>query len=225
MALTPPRAVWLRVTLLTILLVGAVVVALMIDLPPVERLRAAVASAGVLGLAGFVLLYVGLALVPVPKNVATIAAGAAFGLGTGFALVLAAAVLGAVVAFGLARLLGRAAVESYGGSRLAGVDAVIERNGIFGVVLLRIVPLVPYTALNYLAGLTALRPHAFVVGSILGMAPGTAAMVGLGAYGSEPASAPFAAAAVALVALTGLGAALVRAQSRRGGSRREPTGA
>ena len=110
MALTAPRAVWLRMALLATLLVAAVVVALMIDLPSVVRLRAAVASAGVLGLAGFVLLYVGLALVPVPKNVASIAAGAAFGLGTGFVLVLAAAVLGAIVAFWLARLLGRAAV-------------------------------------------------------------------------------------------------------------------
>ena len=174
MALTAPRAVWLRMALLATLLVAAVVVALMIDLPSVVRLRAAVASAGVLGLAGFVLLYVGLALVPVPKNVASIAAGAAFGLGTGFVLVLAAAVLGAIVAFWLARLLGRAAVESYAGPRLAGVDAAIARHGIFGMVLLRLVPLVPYTALNYLAGLTALRPAAFVVGTIVGMATGTA---------------------------------------------------
>ena len=83
------------------------------------------------------------------------------------------------------------------------------------MVLLRLVPLVPYTALNYLAGLTALRPAAFVVGTIVGMAPGTAAMVGLGAYGSERASAPFVAAAVGLVALTGLGAALVRASAAR----------
>ena len=65
-----------------------------------------------------------------------------FGLAAGIAIVLVAAVLGAIVAFGLGRTLGRDAVQRFTGTRVARVDALLRRRGILAVIGVRLVPLV-----------------------------------------------------------------------------------
>lgn len=225
MALVPPRSAWLRLVVLGVVIAAIAVIVAGTGPPSGEQVRAEVRDAGVLGLGVFVLLYVGLALAPVPKNVASVAAGAVFGLATGFGVVLVSAVLGASIAFWIARLLGRDAVERYTGARAARVDAVIVRHGVLGIVLLRLVPLVPYTALNYLAGLSALRWWHYLVGSSVGMVPGTAALVGIGAYGTDPGSLPFISAAVGLVLLAGLGIVVARVRAGPAGDPPEPSSA
>ncbi len=205
-----------RLALLVALVAAAVVLAVVLDLPSVAELRSRVQRAGPLGPVLFVAVYAGLALVPLPKNVLSVAAGAVFGLGPALGLVLLGAVVGASIAFWLGRLLGREAVERYTGARVERVDAMVVRHGLIGIVALRLVPLVPYTALNYLAGLSALRWSHYLIGSTLGMLPGTTALVLLGAYGGEPRSWPFLAGAGLLVLLTALGVLAVR--GRRSGA-------
>jgi len=215
MPTAPQLSARARLALLIGLAAAVVVLALVVDLPSVAETRARVQRAGALGPVLFVALYVGLALLPLPKNVLSVAAGAVFGLGPAFGLVLLAAVLGASVAFWLGRLLGRDAVERYTGNRVARVDALVVRHGLLGIVTLRLVPLVPYTALNYLAGLSALRWSHYLVGSTLGMVPGVTALVLLGAYGTEPRSWPFITGALLMVLLVALGGFAVRGRFGR----------
>jgi len=54
-------------------------------------------------------------------------------------------------------------------------DAHLADRGLWAVLALRPIPLVPFTALNYLAGLTALRLRDFVIGTVIGMIPTTTA--------------------------------------------------
>ncbi|MDQ3453171.1 MAG: VTT domain-containing protein, partial [Actinomycetota bacterium] len=79
-----------------------------------------------------------------------------------------------------------------------------------------LVPVLPFTAINYAAGLTAVRLRDYALGTALGIIPGTVAFVALGAYGSTPGSWPFVVAVVALVALITGGAAVARRSRRRG---------
>lgn len=208
------RAAVLRLLTLVVLLVVAVVAALLVDLPSAAELRSRMDRVGWPGAAAFVAVYASATLLPVPKNVFSIAAGAAFGLPTAVALVLVGAVIGAAAAFWLGRLLGREAVERLTGARFSRVDAVLAEQGFLAVLGLRLVPLVPFTALNYLAGLSAVRWSHYLAATVLGIVPGTAALVALGAYGSAPASVPFVAAVVGLVALSALGAWAVRRRDR-----------
>ena len=62
-----------------------------------------------------------------------------------------------------------------------GVDAAIEREGFKVVLLLRFSPLVPFNALNYALALTGVSLRDYVLGSWIGMLPGTLLYVWLGA--------------------------------------------
>ncbi len=205
-----------RLLVLGAVLAVATVVAVVVGLPEPERLRAGVVAAGPAGPAVFVGLYAAATLAPVPKTVLSAAAGLLFGLVEGVLLVWVAALSGAVIAFALGRALGRGAVERLTGARMARVDALLGRRGLAAVLGLRLVPVLPFTAVNYGAGLTAVRPRDYVIGTALGILPGTVAYVALGAYGTSPGSWPFVAAVVALVVLAAGGAV----GSRRAAARR-----
>nr|WP_246305199.1 VTT domain-containing protein [Nocardioides marinisabuli] len=109
-----------------------------------------------------------------------------FGFAVGAVLAWAAAMLAALVAFGLSRLLGRAAVDRIIGGRLDRVDALMREHGLVAVVAVRLVPVLPYTAINYAAGLVPVGLAAYLLGTAVGMVPGTVAYAALGAFGTSP---------------------------------------
>lgn len=51
---------------------------------------------------------------------------------------------------------------------------------------MRLVPIVPFTAINYTAGLTGVRLRDYTLGTAVGIIPGTVANVALGTCGSTP---------------------------------------
>src|SRR3954469_14086537 len=93
----------------------------------------------------------------------------------GAALSLAAAVASAATAFAVARLLGagaaaQALLERPKARALADLAA---RGGALTVVLVRLSPILPFTPTNALLGLTPMRLRDLVLGTTVGMAPGT----------------------------------------------------
>lgn len=66
----------------------------------------------------------------------------------------------------------------------------------------RLVPLLPFNALNYLCGLTAVRTRDYIAGTAVGILPGATAYVAIGAFGTRPGSLPFLIAVGGLVALS-----------------------
>lgn len=194
-----------RLSVLVLVIMVAAITVLVAGVPDAHTLRSAFAGTGVLGVLGFVGLYAALTLTPAPASVLTIAAGAIFGVPTGITVVTVAATLSAVGAFYLGRLLGRDGVQSLASGRLDSFDRLVRRRGIAAVIVVRLVPLFPYAAVNYLAGLTAVRARDYTIGTIIGILPATAAYVAVGAYGSRPGSLPFLGALAALVLLSGAG--------------------
>lgn len=199
------RRALLRMAALVAMLVLLAVVTLRFPLPALQDLRTTLRGTGAWGMAGFVLGYAALTLSPLPKNILSVAAGLAFGLWTGIVLVYCGAMLGATGAFWLGRWLGRDAVEKFTGTRVRRVDAALRRRGILSVIGVRLVPVLPFTAINYAAGLTSIRWRSYFLGTALGILPGTAAYVTLGAYGTEPGwQLELAAAALGLLVLGGV---------------------
>jgi len=135
-------------------------------------------TAALLGLA-----WVPAAILLVPGSVLTLGTGFVLGLWWGIVVVSLGSTLGATAAFLVGRRLGRDWVQERIGSRDAfrGVDGAIEREGFKVVLLLRLSPLIPYNALNYALSLTGVRLRDYVLGSWLGMLPGTVLYVWLGA--------------------------------------------
>lgn len=168
-----------------------------------EQLREAVEGAGAWGPVLYVLGYAALVLVPTPASVLTILAGALFGLFEGVLLAWLGALLGAVGGFAIGRRLGRPAVDRLLGGRLAQADRVLAHHGLPAVLAVRLVPVFPFTPLNYAAGLVGVRFRHYLLGSALGMLPGATAYAAVGASGANPLGIVVAVAGLVLLVVVG----------------------
>lgn len=110
----------------------------------------------------------------------TLAMGALFGFWQGLVLVSFASTIGATLAFLTARHLARDRVLARLGTRAAPLEQGLRRDGAFYLFSLRLIPVVPFFAVNLLMGLTPIRAWVFYLVSQLGMLPGTAVYVNAG---------------------------------------------
>ena len=110
----------------------------------------------------------------------TLAAGALFGFWKGLVIVSFASTLGATLAFLAARYLLRDWVHGRMGRRADAIDAGMRRDGAFYLFSLRLIPIIPFFAVNLLMGLTPIRTLTFYLVSQAGMLAGTAVYVNAG---------------------------------------------
>jgi len=133
-----------------------------------------IAALGVWAPVGFIAAYVVATIVLIPGAVLSLAAGAVFGFWRGIALVFVGAVLGSSLAFGIARRFAHQYIVHVleKDTRVGAVGRALSGQGVRGVILLRLSPVIPYGILNYILGLTRLRFRDYLFGSV-GMIPGT----------------------------------------------------
>lgn len=127
------------------------------------------------------------------------------GLAVALPSVLLGAVLGASVSFLVARRLGGDVVRRVGSDRVRRLDDSVRAHGFVTVLVARLVPLLPFSTLNYAFGLTSVTVRSYVLATAVGIVPGTTLYVMVGAYGTRPGSWPFVIAVVGLVLLSGIG--------------------
>ncbi len=214
-----PRSTAIKLAALVALLIAAVAVQLVVGLPSQEELRSALDGLGAVAIPAFILLYIGVSLLPVgPSGVLTIVGGALLGFVVALGAVLLAAVVASALSFLIGRSLGRDAVQGLSNERIRALDEKVGAHGFATVLLARLVPVIPFTTANYAFGVTSVRLSSYVLATALGIIPGTAIYVSVGAFGADPGSPPFLLAIAGLVLLTLLG--LWR--SRRTPGPREP---
>ena len=155
------------------------------DVTP-ERIRAFVLSFGWWAPIVYMAAY-GQPIVPLPASVMTITGGLAFGPFWGTLAALAGATVRACSEFLVARLLGRQAVERLLRGKLAAWDAKLAANGFTAVLLIRLVPNLPFDMQNYGLGFSRVRFGAYAPATMLGMIPGSFAYVYLGYSLTDPA--------------------------------------
>ncbi len=109
--------------------------------------------------------------------VLTLVFGWYFGIVQGLFIVSFGSTAGATVAFLLSRHLLRDLVQSSMQTRLASVNAALEREGAFYLFTLRLIPVIPFFVVNAVMGLTKIRATTFWWVSQIGMLPGTAVYV------------------------------------------------
>lgn len=111
----------------------------------------------------------------------TLIAGALFGLVQGVVLVSFASTIGATLAFTITRFLFSNAVRNRFGQHLTVIDRGIEKDGIFYLFALRLVPAVPFFIVNLAMALTPISTWRFYWVSQIGMLFGTIVYVNAGA--------------------------------------------
>ncbi|MGC0395590.1 MULTISPECIES: VTT domain-containing protein [Bradyrhizobium] len=120
-------------------------------------------------------------LVVFPILVLIAATAAALGPWLGFFTAMAGALLSALVLFSIGRVLGRERLQHLLGRRAARIQERIVGRGILAVVVIRMIPIAPYSIVNVVAGASTLPLRDFMVGTLLGITPGILAMAVLGA--------------------------------------------
>ncbi|KAI3508979.1 hypothetical protein L1887_24002 [Cichorium endivia] len=175
---------FLRITLLLVLLAAITVACFTL---PVEKILKAFLlwveqDLGPWGPLALAVAYVPLTVLAVPASILTLGGGYLFGLPVGFIADSIGAVIGATAAFLLGRTIGRSYVisklEDY--PQFQAVAVAIEKSGFKIVLLLRLVPLLPFNMLNYLLSVTPVSIGEYMMASWLGMMPITFALVYVG---------------------------------------------
>ena len=108
----------------------------------------------------------------IPTQFLSIAAVLMWGWAKGGTIELAAATIGSIFPF----LISRTAMREWVTRRLAQHDRfieVIDREGFTLLLLLRVIPIIPYTALNYIAGFSTMSKRKYVLATVIGMIPST----------------------------------------------------
>lgn len=131
--------------------------------------------------AGYTLIYIATTALSLPgATILTLAGGAIFGLGWGIVIVSIASTLGATGAFLAARFLFRDTLEQNFSDRLKIVNAGMNKNGIFYLFSLRLLPVIPFFMINILMGLTTIKTKTFFWVSQIGMLAGTIVYINAG---------------------------------------------
>lgn len=122
------------------------------------------------------LLYLPFCAFLLPGTWVTVLCCLVWGFWPTFPAIVLASNLGAWLAFALGRTLLGPRVLSWSARhpRMAAVQQAIGAESFRLVFLLRLTPLIPFNALNYLFGVTPLGFRAYALGTFLGMLPGTA---------------------------------------------------
>ncbi|HVS13346.1 MAG TPA: VTT domain-containing protein [Thermoanaerobaculia bacterium] len=165
---------------------------LVVDLGP--RLAGLVARVDSLGWAGpplFVLLHAVAVVVLLPGVLFPVAAGFLFGWALGSALSVAGKVVGAVLAFQLARAAkgrveperARRALARY--PLLQRIDQGLSAQGWRLVALIRMIPVIPFKLSNYLFGWTRFSLRDYLLGTLLGVIPYSVVNAYLGSLAAE----------------------------------------
>ena len=119
----------------------------------------------------------------VPGSLLTLGSGFVFGsaVGVGYGVVLASlavfvgAALGSIAAFLLGRYLMRDCVRNKLVKKypvIKAVDEALQNNGLKIFFLLRLSPIVPFNAINYIAGVTGISVKDYCL-ALIGILPGT----------------------------------------------------
>lgn len=141
------------------------------------------------GLFGPLVITLGLAAAivfsPLPSAPIAMAAGAAYGHYEGTLYVFAGSLVGASVAFGIARVLGFDAAHRWLEQRFPSWKLGDQRRLMWLILITRLMPFVSFDLVSYAAGVTALSYGRFLLATAVGILPASFLLAHFGAAAME----------------------------------------
>jgi uncharacterized membrane protein YdjX (TVP38/TMEM64 family) len=119
-------------------------------------------------------------LVLVPLTIMTVVCVMLFGPWLGVAVFYAGMLAGAAATWGLGRLVEGHLLRRLAGGRMDRMRRVLSRHGVLSMTLVRLVPLAPFGVVNAVAGNVGVPLRDFMLGTLLGVLPGTLVIAAAG---------------------------------------------
>ncbi len=162
----------------------------------VDNLEKFIKGFGVWAPIAMVLLYIVSSLIPFLSPFMAGSAGLLFGTFHGTLLVIFSQIISSFIPFYFARSLGQQWVS--GKIKKSQLQKAYEKSegqdGLVFILLMRLIPVLPWEIQNYIAGLTKVKVPAFILGTLIGTIPGSFALAFLGEAIKKPTSWQFFAA-------------------------------
>jgi uncharacterized membrane protein YdjX (TVP38/TMEM64 family) len=172
----PPRRFFAILAAVVIL----IAVAVLVPLPTAVQMRDWARTVGPWFPLAFLGAHIVVTVFPFPRSAFTLAAGLLFGPVLGVPLAVVASTISAVIALLLVRAAGWQLSRLVRHPRIDSLDARLRERGWPTIVSMRLIPAVPFSVMNYAAGASAVRVLPYTLASLVGLIPGTAAVVILG---------------------------------------------
>ena len=139
----------------------------------------------------------------IPVTLLIAVAGVVFGPFHGAMYAIVGSTLSAALNYGLGAWIGRDAVRNLLGARINGLSRRIAKRGILAVMVVRVLPVAPFSIVNVVAGASHIGLRDFLIGTVLGMAPGIVLTVTFAHHLAEAARRPTA-GTIAVLVVVGL---------------------
>lgn len=169
-----------RIAATAVATAAMVAVVVLVPLPSAVQLRDWSASVGPWFPLTFFGAHVVVTVFPFPRTAFTLAAGLLFGPVLGVAIAVTASTLSAVIALVLVRAAGWQLSNLVTHPRVDALNARLRVRGWPAVLSLRLIPAVPFSVLNYAVAASSVGLSAYFLATLVGLIPGTAAVVILG---------------------------------------------
>lgn len=167
------------IAILPLLVLGVLIVAALL-IPDLRRFFTKTGLTAFIERAGWyapvalgLLMAVSVVLSPIPNVPISAVLGMAYGSLAGTGIAVAGALLGAVIAFLIARHIGTRAIRALAGRQVRFCEGCSERSLSIIVFVARLIPVVSFDVVSYGAGMSRMRFSRFVLWSFVGMIPWT----------------------------------------------------
>ncbi|MFC4712089.1 TVP38/TMEM64 family protein [Planococcus dechangensis] len=128
----------------------------------------------------YIVVYTIRPLIFFPASVLSIAGGLAFGAWMGTIYTIIGATLGALLSFYVASSLGKSLLKKQWSGNAAKIQSQMEQNGFLYVLMFRLIPVINFDVISYLAAIAKVRFPSFALATVIGIIPGTFAYNFLG---------------------------------------------
>ena len=143
-------------------------------------------NSGGVGIIVYILLFAFLPTFFVPVTILAISAGAVFGFWPASLWTFIGAFFNSTLTYIISKYFAYDLINDYANSKYRVVYEKLKKNtkgkeGFILMIVLRLLPLVPYTFLNYLSGVVGYDYKIFITSTLLGIIPGMLCYVNIGA--------------------------------------------
>lgn len=176
--------------IIIIVLIGIILKILSLDIDATD-IQNYVTSFGDLAPIIYIIMFALVPLTLFPDSILAIGGGLIFGLSKGYVYTVIGALIGATISFYISRKLGRDFVKKITKEKLDNIEDMIDSNGFFIILMLRLIPLFPFDIISYGAGLTSVKYKDFIIATFIGTIPGILVFTNIGAQSINIGSGSF----------------------------------
>ncbi|MGP4069711.1 TVP38/TMEM64 family protein [Halobacillus sp. B29] len=138
-----------------------------------DSIRSFILSFGFYGPLLFMGLYAIGPIVVFPTSILSLAAAFAYGLWPGMLYIVIGATAAGITGYVMGRFFGDSVLKFQESKWSEKIYYRMKERGFLYVFVLRLIPIVGFDILSYLAGVTRVKLRSFIIATIFGMLPGT----------------------------------------------------